>query len=253
MANEKNNKDKHAAQANLSMGGDDFDFSKFMPEGYSANDLKIIGGLTPIYAAEQALAQGFPPVVGFLDRIEVLPEVKQGAKTYVPLMIRVKVTAATRGIIGKKDTIDVVDIEPGQDVLVPISGNLRSNKVLLGAIPGGRSKIGLTEAQVKAIHEPLWKNGCGLVEILPFDMGKVFLAVFRVKGTLDVGQVQDMYEFDVRLHPKTQDRATFMNGKFALPEGAIAIGALPQTASGALYDANTGEIVGQAAGQAAQA
>lgn len=240
MANDKN-KDK--TQTNLSMSGDDFDFSKYMPEGYSATDLKVIGGLTPIYAAEAALAQGFPPVVGFLDRIEVLPEVKQGSKTYVPLMIRVKVTAATKAIIGKGDEIKTVDIEPGQDVLVPISGNLRSNKVLLGAIPGGRSKVGLTEAQARAIVEPLWKNGCGLVEILPFDMSKVFLAVFRVKGTLDVGQVQDMYEYDVRLHPKTQDRATFMNGKFALPEGPIAIGALPQTSSGAAYDPKTGEIL----------
>jgi hypothetical protein len=241
MADDKKTK-KADVQQNLPANGPVVDLSAFMPQGYSADDLRIIGGLTPIYAPE-AVAEGrFPPCAGFLDRIEVLPDVVQKARIYVPVMIRVVASHPTKGILGKKETLEIVDVAEGEEILVPITGNLRTNKVLLGSVPGGRSIEGLTEAQIKAITLPPKQQGCGLVAIPPMDVNKVFFAVFQVLGQKDVGQPSEMWEWEVALHPITQDRRTFMKGRFALPEGPITKGELPQTASGHPYNPQTGEV-----------
>jgi hypothetical protein len=198
-----------------------FDFSAFMPEGWKADDLRAIGGLTPIYAPEAALEEKFPPVAGWLDRIELLPEVTQGkdkatgqVRTYVPIMIRVQTTAPTKGIMGKGDALQIVDVAAGDDILVPVTGNLRANKVLLGAVPGARPRRELPPA------------------VAP---DKVYFAILRVTGQQTV-ENGDMWVWDTRLHPKTIERS----GRYALPEGPL--GELPQTASGHHYDPKTGEI-----------
>jgi len=195
----------------------DFDFAAFMPEGYDAGDLRVIGGLTPIYSPEDAFEGGFPPVVGLMDRIEILPEVKVGKEMFIPRCIRVQCLTATKATTGKKGERKSVDIAAGEDVLIPITGNLSNNKTLLAAC-------------VDAKH--------------------VYLVVARVRGQVDVGQISPMWDWDVRLHPKSQER----KGRFLLPQNASRIEVLGTTSSGDIYDADgvvKERIVGANTAQAA--
>lgn len=190
----------------------DFDWSKYVADGYAVDELRIIGGLTPIYVPEEALSQGFPPVFGKMDRIEFLPTQRQGQKDeWTPRMIRVVALMPTKAMGGTGDDRHLVDIAVGDDVLIPVTGNLSNNKTLL----------------IAAAHEDL-----------------VFVAGFRVKGQKEIGRPSEMWDWDVRLHPKTERRA----GRFMLPQGEkVTRTELPATtASGTAYDPRTGEVKDQA-------
>lgn len=186
----------------------DFDYSAFMPEGMSTKDLRATGGLTPIYAPEEALDNGFPPCGGWLDRFEILPEVKVGKEIYIPKMIRVVCTNDTKGVQGTKDVREVTKVEKGKDVLIPLTGNLSNNKDLLLAVS---------------------------------DPNNVHWAIFRVRGTKETGQITPMWDWDVQLHSATKKR----DGRFAIPLGGTRIDApsLTQAPNGETYNKVTGEVV----------
>lgn len=196
--NEKN------VSVDASTSKDIFDYSQYLPAGYDAKDLKSIGGLTPIYAAELALAQNWAPAVGWMDRITVIDmdadekDLKQRFREFIIMQSTVK----TKGIRGKRDDREIIDVMPGDDILVPMSGNIKNISVLRAALA---------------------------------DNDKVYLGVFRVTGTKNTGRPTDMWTIESFIHPKHAPR----EGRFALPVGANHAPALQGggvTSSGAVYD-----------------
>lgn len=159
-----------------------FDWAAFLPKDYKAEDLKQIGSLTPIYIPEMALEQGWNPVFGDIADIEYLPTQRAGKEdAWTPKMLRVVLRAATKAMSGTKDDRQVVDLEPGQDILVPVTGALEANKELL----------------IRAV-----------------DPKHVTTAGFRVKGTKDVGRASPMHDWEVMVHPVLSART----GRFLLTQ-----------------------------------
>lgn len=198
------------------VGSERFDYSQYLPEGLDAKGLRATGGLTPIYAPDDALEKGFPPACGYLDRIEVLPFVNQGKekdgspKGFYPMMVRVCCTRPTKGVVGKGENRKSVDIAVGEDVLIPITGNLKTNKTLLASSTDPK------------VH---------------------FFGIFRVTGTLKVNnQPSDMYTWDVMIHEKSKIR----EGRYALPQSESAMNHLAETSTGEVYNTKTGEVVERA-------
>jgi hypothetical protein len=177
-----------------------------LPEGFSAEEFQLTGQLTPIYAAKDAFEERWPKLIGFMKGIEELPTVREGKDdAYTPMMIRFKVIAATKGIQGKDDKREIVEIPIGSEVLLPISGNLRNNAKLLAAAT---------------------------------NPNEYFLAQVVATGQVRVGKPSPMWELNVQLHPKGQRRA---GTEYAM---MVASGApMLQTATGAVYDPSTGELV----------
>jgi hypothetical protein len=203
------NESKSVAGANINEK--DFDWSAFIPKEHKATDLRAIGGLTPIYVPEEALGQKFPPVYGKMDRIEYLPTQRVGQKDeWTPAVIRVNCLVPTKAMAGTKEDRVLVDVAAGEDVLIPITGNLKNNKTLL---------------------------------ISAVDAGFVHIAGFRVKGQKDIGRAagQEMWDWEVMLltNPAPEARA----GRFLLAQ-TVTVGpsALLQTSSGVPYDGKTGEV-----------
>lgn len=157
-----------------------FDWSKYLPTGIKVDESTEDGSLTPIYAGEEALTNGWPPLIGRVDRIEVLPAVKKGAEVYTPHMIRMVLLAPTKAMGGTGDSKQEVDMKIGDDILLPISGSIKTKRKLLLA----------------AINEKL-----------------VFTALIRVRGKLDTGAQSEMNDFEVRLLNNAETRA----GRYLLP------------------------------------
>lgn len=139
MANEKNNKP----------ATNELDLAAFLSgvEGFSADDFKITGGLTPIYGAKEAFENKLAPVIGWIDRLLVLPEVQQGKnpdgspRVFEPHMILVReIQKATMGLQGSKDAKKLVDVAAGSDILVPITGNVETNRELIQALMDRKNK-----------------------------------------------------------------------------------------------------------------
>lgn len=176
-------KPKNEANPGMSEG-DDFDFSKFLPEGYDAKDLRKVGGLTPIYAPKLAFEQKWDPVVGFIDRVMVLDmgeEIKDEKQRYRPFLV-VELTSPNKGAVGPKSEQEVVSLNKGDDILVPVSGSIKNVKAL---------------------------------EIAATDPANVYLGMFRVLGEKDLqqaGKPSPMWVIDARLHSKTKKR----EGRFLL-------------------------------------
>lgn len=181
----------------------EFDWSKFMPQGMSAADfVEVKGDLTPIYTAEEATTLGFPPLIGKADRIECLPMQGKGANQWVPWMIRVVASAPTKAMGGTGDEREPVDINVGDDVYLPIGGNMKVKKQLL------------------------------LAAINP---EKVFTIAVRVAGSRDIGQASEMWVWETLLG-KSETRT----GRFAIPQQFTleAISTSKQIGAGGIGDVN---------------
>lgn len=190
-----------------------FDYSKYLPEGFEAADLKKLGGLTPIYSAEAAVEHKLPPCVGWMDRIEKLDIGGEKEKNHDQRyrdFIRVQLTYATKGITGAGDNAELVEVNAGEDILMPMSGAIKNIVSLRAAIS---------------------------------DPSKVYLGFFRPTGEqLDTGRPSPMWVIDAQLHPKSVKR----EGRFALPANVVhtpEISGQGVTPTGAVYNQKTGEIV----------
>jgi hypothetical protein len=129
MANpEKTTKTAPVANAAAS---DDFDITQYLPAGADPSKIKVTGGLTPIYRPEDAYNQKWPPVIGDMKCVEKLDAITD----FDSFMIRVVCVAPTKGISADEP----VDVPVGSEVLVPVSGNLRSNREILAAATNGTS------------------------------------------------------------------------------------------------------------------
>ena len=151
-----------------------------LPGDFDPKDFHKVGGLTPIYSPKEALAAGFPPAIVWIDRTEVLPAVNMGRDkqtgepiVFYPKMLRGCCVTATLACVGKRGQRQVVERKAGDDILIPLTGNLLNNKTLIAA----------------AQHPT-----------------KVFLGAFALKGTIDIGQPSELWDWDVRLHAKTMLR-----------------------------------------------
>lgn len=188
---------------NSAGGADDFDYSKYMPEGHDAKDLRKIGGLTPIYGGNFALAQNWPPCCGWLDRIERIEVGDPGDPNPIREFIRIEVTVPTKGVRGARgDNQEVVDVKVGEDILLPVSGNFKNIAVLRAALSSHK---------------------------------EVYFGIFRAIGMLNTGKASDMVKFDSRLSNKTKPRI----GRFELPQNAMYAPELqPSIPAGQVMDAN---------------
>ncbi len=180
----------------------EFDLSAFLPEGFSADDFKSVGGLRPI--CQPDLMQQFPVggyIIGLLD----MPKRKDGSDWQALL---IELTGATKAKAG----VEIVNIEKGKEVLVPLNGNLRNNPELLNAA---------------------------------VDPVNVYIGFLHCKGEVDVGKPSAMWDFEVKIHSKTIKRT----GKFLLNQRAPRVEVLPAAPieRGAITDSNgksAGSMVG---------
>lgn len=194
---------------------DDFDYSQFLPEGYDAKELRKVGGLTPIYAAGPAYENKWPPCAGWIVGIEVLDmggEHKDPKQRFRPFL-RLESTCKTKAAVGKKREQEIVDIDVGQDILMPLSGNIRNVKE---------------------------------IQIASADPKNTYLGIFRVTGSRQVNdEPSEMWVIDSRLHPKARVR----EGRFLLTQTQNIPAQMQEggvTATGEVFDKH-GVIQTQAA------
>jgi hypothetical protein len=124
----------NAAPAATAAGA--FNPADYLPKGHDADKLKKTGGLTPMYKPDAAVQHGFPPAAGWINRIEVLPTQAVGTKDeFTPICIYLcDLEKPTKGVTGKEPNSKIVDREAGDDLMVPVTGNLTNNKQLIQAL-----------------------------------------------------------------------------------------------------------------------
>ena len=203
--------------AGVQAGGID-DIAGDLPEGWSADDVVDVAGLTPIYSPEEAYEHKFPKVCGFIAGIEKLNPVQMGKDWYEPVMVRVVLTKATKGVIGKRGARQVVDVAADREILVPVTGGLEVSRPLMAA----------------ARHPT-----------------RVYWGRFYIKGKMDTGQPSKMWVWAAELHKNTiaregryllaaQDAATLAGGQ-ANVRGALGQGEVVNQ-HGQIVNTHTGEV-----------
>ena len=220
--------DKNTAPAAVTddmdeMIDDDFDYSKFLPEGYQAEGLRKIGSLTPIYSMQAALNEKWDPCVGRLINISVMDmgekitDMKQRYREFA----LVELAHATKAVRGSGDAQEIVSLRKGDDVLVPVSGAIKNIRDL---------------------------------RVAAADPNNISIVVFRCVGTKKLnqpGKPSAMLVIDARIHAKTAPRT----GRYILTAAQVT-GQLPAgeklaavTPTGEVYDAATGELQNKVVGQ----
>jgi hypothetical protein len=198
--------DKNKANDNLKAPSKpEYDFADFLPAGFDKEGLQDTGGLTPMYSTKEAFEQSWAPVGGMIDRIVRLPPVLKGKEWFVPHAALIRdIVKPTKGLHGTKDNREVVDIAVGGEILIPITGNLETNKELIRALN---------------------------------DTESVHFGIFMVAGQQKVNnQITPMWVWKVQIH----DRKTPRKGEYAAPFSELArLVALP---TGQFYDIETGEV-----------
>jgi hypothetical protein len=180
----------------------------YMPKGFREEDFKDVGGLTPIYKPKNAYAGGdaskkWAPVLGWIVNMEVLPTIERDDGDWTPLQARMILCSPNKGVRGPRTKEDILDVAPGESILVPLSGSLLYNRPFMVAL---------------------------------FDPKNVHLARLTVTGQQAM-ELGDMWTWRVQKNDQTRERA----GVFAVPELRIPpeivsildekqIKALPQTA-----------------------
>lgn len=165
---------KQKPTANTAPEARKFDMKAFLPEGFSEDDFDIVGGLRPICQPESMMQY---PVAGFVVALLEMPQ-RKDKSDWRALLIHL--TAATKAKAGE----DIVEIEAGEEVLVPVNGNLKNNPDLLNA-------------------------AC--------DPNNVYVAMLVCTGAIDVGKQSDMWNFEVKLSRKAIKR----QGRYALHNRAV--------------------------------
>lgn len=146
------------------------DLAKFLPEGFNLEDFESVGGLRPICPPE---LNAETPVIGHVVALLDMPDRDDGSK-WQALLIRLASTAQA------KAGDEIVTVEAGKDILIPVGGNLKNNGDLLNAA---------------------------------VDQHKVTMGIFVVTGQIDVGKPSKMWSYDVKLALKKQIKR---EGSFAL-------------------------------------
>jgi len=167
MAKEKN-------QARTAPEAPKFNMKAFLPEGFSEEDFDIVGGLRPICQPETMQQY---PVAGYVVALLDMPQRKDKSEWRALL---IHLTGATKAKAGE----DIVEIAAGEEVLVPVNGNLKNNPDLLNA-------------------------AC--------DPANVYVAMLYCTGQIDVGKQSDMWNFEVKLSRKAIKR----QGRYALHNRAV--------------------------------
>jgi len=170
-----------------------FDMRAFLPEGFSESDFDVIGGLRPICQPETMMKY---PVCGYVVALLDMPQ-RKDKSDWRALLIHL--TGATKAKAGE----DIVEVAAGEEVLVPINGNLKNNPDLLNA-------------------------AC--------DPRNVYIAWLQCVGQLDVGKASDMWNFEVKLSRKSIQR----QGRYALQQHnqVGVVKDIPQLGKGDITDAN---------------
>lgn len=180
-------KQKPGASGPINENNAAFEWDQFLPEGFSIEDAKKLGDLTPMYIPELAFSAEAPPVFGLLVGIHVLPTQNVGktnkegrSMEWTPRALVIEALKETVGWIGKKDAREQVKIAAGEMVLVPMTGKLDN----------------MPELKIHAVSD------------------RVVPIVARVIGRVDTGQADEMWDWQVYVfNAKSVPRPA----KYALP------------------------------------
>lgn len=195
-----------------------FDYAKYL-DGTGINPAEIIvwEGLTPIYAAKQALEEGWEPALAWIMGTEVLKTLRPGEDNeYTPLMVRGVLERPNHAISGPKADRKIVDLAKGDQILFPVGASLRVFKKL--------------------------ERAC-------IDPEQVFLLFLRVTHTAPSQHPQDTFMWEVADTGQRKKR----EGIFTLPGNEVVLldGTIRQlsghTANGTAFNPQTGEVQGSQA------
>lgn len=197
-----------------------FDYAAFFAEGgfkYTEEDMRDVGALMPIYASEHAFEEQWPPLFGSLvNRIElkVAKDEAEEDKQYRHFYV-VEAKIATKALAGTGDDREVIDIEPGEYLLMPESGALKNKDRL----------------KMAAVDPDVMHN-----------------AIFRVVGQLDLKKAgrNPMWEIDANLVGEPVSR----KGRYALSNTSRSR-ELAQGSNGAAAQLPPGSVVNSRTGQPA--
>ena len=118
-------------------GEDDFDYVEFLKQNgirVSEEEIRDVGGLTPIYASEHAAEEKWAPLFGLMLGFREIPVDKNDPDQGVRPFIIVEAKIPTKGLAGTGEDRHVIDIEVGERVLMPVSGAIRNREELLMAV-----------------------------------------------------------------------------------------------------------------------
>lgn len=184
------NKKNAPANENVDISAALKDIAKFLPEGFSLDDFKKVGGLRPICVPEPNMGR---PIVGYIVAELDMPQRKDKSDWSALLITLISPAMAKAGE-------DIVEIPPGREVLIPVSGSIKNN---------------------------------GDVRAAALDPKNVYIGIFTVTGQVDVGKASDMWDYDVRV---AMDKPQPRTGAFALYTRPSA--SLPAYATGEVQDKN---------------
>lgn len=157
---------KKDAKGAVAKGNDgamgEIDLSKFLPEGFSLDDFESVGGLRPICPPE---LNAETPVIGWVVALLDMPPRKSDNSPWQGLLINLVSTAQAQA------GDEIITVEAGKDIIIPVSGALKANSDLLSAAVNSH---------------------------------KVTCGIFHVTGQMDVGKPSPMWTYDVRLAFKKQ-------------------------------------------------
>jgi hypothetical protein len=206
MAKDTNKQDKAAKAATTAKGNEaehfekKYDLAQFLPAGFSLDDFEKVGGLRPICPPE---INAETPIVGYVFALLPMPKRKADNSDWDGLLVKLLSTAQAKTVEG-----EIVTIEAGRDVIIPVSGALKNNQDLISAA------------------------------VDPF---LVTPAIFEVVGQLDTGKESKMWMYEVQLAFKKQVKRT---GAFALYHKPAEVSSQPR---GQVVDRNghePGRLVG---------
>lgn len=116
----------------------EFDANAFFKDAglkYTEEDLRDVGGLMPIYASEHAAEEKWPALFGLMLGIKMI-EVDKTARTVEegtrPFLV-IEAEVATKALSGTGEDRQTIDIEPGERVLLPVSGAVKNRDEILTA------------------------------------------------------------------------------------------------------------------------
>lgn len=180
------------------------DWTKLAP-GITEADIRKTGQLTAMYLPAEALTKKWPPIVVDLVGIETWATVVKNGKPWTPRQLRGVLVTPAKAIGGTGDAAQEVDLKPGDDILIPITGNLSVNKEILLA----------------AAHEKL-----------------LFRAGFAVTGMQETKN-GDMHVWEAPILGKPQQRS----GRFLQIGQPTELPQMNgKTSDGTVYDKATGEV-----------
>ena len=185
-----------------------------LPEGMKASDLEKTGGLVPVFNSKLAFEKRLV-LAGRIHILEVLPIEDEKPRVVIKVC---DITVPTVGTQGNKLNQTQIEIPKGGDLLIGLSGNLKTNKEL--------------------------------VECL-MDVEHVYFGVFAVTGQMPMKKGNDMWIVDCRI--ARQERMKRAGSKYMLSAtyakamargdiSALIKGEFPETNDGTPHDPVTGEV-----------